>query len=69
MDLVVKFPIFAFFTMSGSMSMVIGLLNVRVEGSLVFKKCFSVVWRNHASGPSKKNFPRLNFNSEARAKT
>src|ERR1700722_15494845 len=35
MDLVVKFPIFAFFTMSGSMSMVIGLLNVRVEGSLV----------------------------------
>ena len=42
-DLVVKSPMSEFFKMSGSMSTVIGLLNVRVEGSLVFKKCFKVV--------------------------
>ena len=41
--LVVKSPKSEFFKMSGSMSTVIGLLNVRVEGSLVFRKCFKVV--------------------------
>src|ERR1700722_542114 len=43
MDLVVKSLKSEFFKMSGSMSTVIGLLNVRVEGSLVFRKCFKVV--------------------------
>src|SRR5947209_15506122 len=67
--LVVKSFISEFFRMRGSMSTVIGLLKVRVDASLVLRKCLRVVWTNQTSGASRKLCPRLNVSSDASENT